>query len=83
VGCGAIGCEYLKTMGLMGIGSNKGLITTVDGDSVSVSNLCRQFLFSDEDIGQPKVDTATKKVKSYIPNMNLQSINTVLTKDRY
>lgn len=50
VGAGAIGCEHLKNFALMGVGN---MIVT-DMDTIEKSNLNRQFLFRNTDIGKPK-----------------------------
>lgn len=54
VGAGALGCEYIKNFGLMGIACKKGTgtITMTDNDNISLSNLNRQFLFHKSDIGE-------------------------------
>jgi ubiquitin-activating enzyme E1 len=67
VGAGAIGCEHLKNMCMMGLGK----ITITDMDHIENSNLNRQFLFRREDIGQPKSITAIKKAKSINPDVEL------------
>ena len=55
VGCGALGCELLKNFALGGVGCGKdGLITITDNDRVEVSNLSRQFLFRENNVGKPK-----------------------------
>jgi len=62
VGCGALGCEYVKNFALMGVccGPN-GLLTITDNDTIEVSNLNRQFLFRSENVGQPKSIAATQR----------------------
>lgn len=46
VGCGAIGCEMLKNLSMLGIGRAQGSnITVADNDLIEKSNLNRQFLF--------------------------------------
>ena len=46
IGCGAIGCEMLKNLSLLGIGTGEnGRITITDNDLIEKSNLNRQFLF--------------------------------------
>lgn len=46
VGCGALGCEYLKGFALMGIGTaDGGMVAVTDMDRIELSNLSRQFLF--------------------------------------
>ena len=46
-GAGAVGCEMLKNLALLGVGDNKEdeFITVVDNDIVEKSNLNRQFYF--------------------------------------
>ena len=51
VGCGALGCEYLKGFALMGLGANGGVVHVTDMDRIEVSNLNRQFLFRKENVG--------------------------------
>jgi len=51
VGCGAIGCEALKNLALLGVSTGKnGVLHATDPDHIEASNLCRQFLFRDADI---------------------------------
>ena len=53
VGAGALGCEFLKNFALMGIGVGpNGSITVTDDDVIEKSNLSRQFLFRNRDIGR-------------------------------
>uniref|UniRef100_A0A453KE98 THIF-type NAD/FAD binding fold domain-containing protein n=1 Tax=Aegilops tauschii subsp. strangulata TaxID=200361 RepID=A0A453KE98_AEGTS len=59
VGSGALGCEFLKNLALMGIScSQNGNLTVTDDDVIEKSNLSRQFLFRDWNIGQPKSTVA-------------------------
>ena len=50
IGAGALGCEYIKNLGLMGISCKKGKITITDNDNIALSNLNRQFLFDQNDV---------------------------------
>ena len=51
VGSGAIGCELLKNMAMMGVGAGpSGYVTVTDMDVIEKSNLSRQFLFRADDI---------------------------------
>jgi ubiquitin-activating enzyme E1 len=50
IGSGAIGCEILKNLCCIGIKN----ITLTDNDNIEKSNLSRQLLFNDNDIGKSK-----------------------------
>ena len=55
VGSGAIGCEHLKNFSMMGLAtSDKGKMIVTDMDTIERSNLNRQFLFRNKDIGNAK-----------------------------
>ena len=46
VGAGAIGCELLKNLAMMGVGASpEGAVYVTDMDIIEKSNLNRQFLF--------------------------------------
>jgi adenylyltransferase/sulfurtransferase len=58
VGCGGLGCPsamYLVRSGLVHIG-------LIDEDLVSETNLHRQVLFNESDIGKPKAETAKARL---------------------
>jgi len=75
VGCGALGCEYLKGLALMGIGTGKdGKIWVTDMDRIEVSNLSRQFLFRQNDVGHPKSVRGAMVVKRWNPNVNIEAL---------
>jgi len=62
VGCGALGCEYVKNFALGGVCCGpEGLLTITDNDTIEVSNLNRQFLFRSENVGQDKAIAATER----------------------
>ena len=53
VGAGALGCEFFKNFASMGVSTgDAGLVTVTDDDVIEKSNLSRQFLFRDWDIGR-------------------------------
>lgn len=70
VGCGALGCENIKNFALCGItcGMNGELIVT-DNDRIEVSNLSRQFLFREDNVGQSKSAAASSRMRQ----MNVHS----------
>jgi ubiquitin-activating enzyme E1 len=67
IGSGAIGCELIKNLGMMGVKQ----IYLTDPDHIEKSNLSRQFLFNDNDIRQSKAETASKKIKIMNPDINI------------
>ena len=55
IGAGALGCEYVKNFAVAGVAQGpRGSVTLTDNDSIEKSNLCRQFLFREQHIGQNK-----------------------------
>lgn len=75
VGCGALGCEFLKNFAMLGVACGpNGLVTVTDNDRIEVSNLSRQFLFREENVGQPKSIAASNSVKLMNPALNVQAL---------
>ena len=75
VGCGALGCEYLKGLALMGVGTGRhGKITVTDMDRIEVSNLSRQFLFRQPDVGHPKSVRAALAVRKWNPRLQIEAL---------
>lgn len=68
VGAGAIGCEHLKNLALLGAGRN-GSITVTDMDAIEKSNLNRQFLFREADISLMKSTVAAREAVVLNPDM--------------
>lgn len=74
IGAGALGCEYIKAMALMGLGCGpNGSVTVTDNDSIEISNLNRQFLFRQADVTHSKSATACAKAKAMNPALNVTS----------
>lgn len=74
VGAGAIGCEMLKNFALMGVATAPGSrIVVTDMDNIEKSNLNRQFLFRNSDVGKPKSTTAAEAVRSMNPSMRVEA----------
>jgi ubiquitin-activating enzyme E1 len=73
IGAGAIGCEFIKNFSLMGISINKDSKTIItDNDMIETSNLNRQFLFRNKDIGQSKSKIASEQAKKMNKKFNCQ-----------
>lgn len=54
---------------------NAGSLVNCDFDTISLSNLNRQFLFSNNDIGREKSIIAVNKIKQFYPNINFHPFN--------
>ncbi|KAK6145242.1 hypothetical protein DH2020_022062 [Rehmannia glutinosa] len=75
VGSGALGCEFLKNLALMGVSCGKhGKLTITDDDVIEKSNLSRQFLFRDWNIGQPKSTVAASAASSINPLFHIEAL---------
>lgn len=61
VGCGALGCEYLKMIAMTGLGV-KGAVHCTDDDTIELSNLSRQFLFRRKHVDKQKSTSASESV---------------------
>ncbi|KAH0465184.1 hypothetical protein IEQ34_005287 [Dendrobium chrysotoxum] len=75
VGAGALGCEFLKNLALMGVCcSQKGKLTITDDDVIEKSNLSRQFLFRDWNIGQAKSTVAAAAAAAINPSFHIEAL---------
>ncbi|MCX6011026.1 MAG: HesA/MoeB/ThiF family protein [Chloroflexi bacterium] len=71
-GLGSVTATYLAAVGV-------GVIRIVDHDKVELSNLNRQILHRDEDIGKKKVDSAAKRLKSINPEVKIEAVAEKMT----
>ncbi|GGE45123.1 adenylyltransferase/sulfurtransferase [Pedobacter psychrotolerans] len=67
VGAGGLGCPILQYLAAAGIGT----IGIVDDDTISLSNLHRQIIFTTEDLDQPKVKVAAKRLGLVSPEISI------------
>ena len=74
VGCGALGCEFIKNFALMGVCCGpEGVLHITDNDRIEVSNLSRQFLFREDNVGHPKSEAAAARAKFMNANINIKA----------
>ena len=71
IGAGGLGSPVAIYLAALGIGK----IGIVDKDSVELSNLSRQIIFTTNDIKKNKSSTAISKLKKINPDIKLQSFN--------
>jgi len=74
VGAGALGCEFGKNFAMMGIATGQsGVVHLTDMDNIEKSNLSRQFLFREKDIGSMKSSCAGAAVRIMNPKLNIKT----------
>ncbi len=69
IGAGGLACPCLEYLVRAGVGN----IGIVDGDYVTISNLQRQTLYNNNDIGKLKVDCAKERLLNIHPHTNITS----------
>ncbi|WP_434927595.1 molybdopterin-synthase adenylyltransferase MoeB [Shewanella sp. HL-SH2] len=74
IGAGGLGCAASQYLAVAGIGE----ITLVDFDTVELSNLQRQVLHQDANIGQAKVHSAKQTLTQLNPLITVNAINALL-----
>ncbi|MEK6153803.1 HesA/MoeB/ThiF family protein [Flavobacteriaceae bacterium 3-367] len=77
VGLGGLGVPVLQYLNAMGVGT----LGLVEGDSVDLTNLQRQVLYSENDIGRPKLQVMLEKLKAQNSGTYLHAYDTFLTRD--
>ncbi|MCF7948771.1 MAG: HesA/MoeB/ThiF family protein [Spirochaetia bacterium] len=75
VGTGGLGSPVLYYLAAAGAGK----LRLIDGDKVDISNLNRQILFAEEDIGKYKAQRAAEKIGALNSDIELEFIAETLT----
>ncbi|MCL1914528.1 MAG: HesA/MoeB/ThiF family protein [Eubacteriaceae bacterium] len=74
IGAGGLGSPVLMYLAAAGVGT----IHIVDGDTVSISNLNRQILYGDNDIGKLKTVCAKNRLLEMNSKLNIEAIPEML-----
>ena len=70
VGVGGLGNPITSRLVAMGIGS----LRIVDRDVIELSNLHRQTMYDEDDVGQVKVEVASKKLQKLNPECKIEAL---------
>ncbi len=70
VGVGGLGNPITSRLAAMGVGT----LRIVDRDVIELSNLHRQTMFDESDVGQIKVEVAAKKLQKLNPDCKIEAL---------
>ncbi|MHA1504910.1 MAG: HesA/MoeB/ThiF family protein [Candidatus Heimdallarchaeota archaeon] len=77
IGAGGLGSVTATQLVVLGIGS----LRLIDGDVVELSNLQRQLLYREKNIGEPKVEAAKNFLEELNPDVEIEIIQENVSKD--
>ncbi len=69
IGCGGLGCAAIPYL----TGAGLGRLILVDGDVVELSNLQRQTLYRQSDVGRPKAEVAATALRALNPQLSIDA----------
>ncbi|MFC4087160.1 HesA/MoeB/ThiF family protein [Amycolatopsis samaneae] len=67
VGIGGVGCTAAQTLVVSGVGH----VHCVEPDTVELSNLNRQILFTEHDLGRPKAEVAVDRLREHNSDVHI------------
>ena len=70
VGTGGLGHPIISRLATMGVGN----LRIIDRDVIELSNLHRQIMFDEDDVGQVKVEVAAKKLQKLNPECKIEAL---------
>src|SRR4026207_303460 len=75
VGAGGLGSPAALYLAAAGVGT----LGLVDFDAVDITNLQRQVIHGTNDIGRPKLDSASDRIRDINPHVHVERFDTALT----
>lgn len=70
VGSGGLGNPIATRLAAMGVGA----LRIIDRDTIELTNLHRQTLFDEDDVGQVKVEVAARKLRKLAPHCKIEPV---------
>jgi len=77
IGAGGLGSPTLSYLAAAGVGT----IGIVDFDTVDLTNLQRQIIYTTQDVGRSKLQTAAERVRSMNPDVDVKTHEARLTSE--
>lgn len=77
VGAGGLGVPVLQYLTAMGVG----FLGVVDADVVSLTNLHRQIIYTEEDVGRLKIDCCVPRLRNQNPNIEIKGFPVFLNEE--
>lgn len=77
VGCGGLGSPVLTYLALAGVGT----LRMIDPDTVSLTNLNRQFFYTESDLGRPKCERTADFLRERNSGLRLETVCRRLTEE--
>jgi molybdopterin/thiamine biosynthesis adenylyltransferase len=78
-GIGALGTIVAVDLVLTGVGK----VVVIDFDTIELSNLSRQYLYSDDDVGQAKAIIAGQRLREMNPDVQVLALNSSIQDVRH
>jgi molybdopterin/thiamine biosynthesis adenylyltransferase len=72
LGVGGLGSHLLYDLAAAGVCD----VRIVDYDTVDISNLNRQILYNEADIGRPKTEVAEEHIRAFSPRLKVEAVQT-------
>jgi adenylyltransferase/sulfurtransferase len=76
-GLGGLGSPIATQLAAMGIG----YLRIIDHDTVDITNLHRQHLYSIDSVGEPKTDVAAERLRKLNPYIEIEPVNIEITNE--
>ncbi|SHJ00569.1 adenylyltransferase and sulfurtransferase [Arenibacter nanhaiticus] len=77
VGAGGLGIPILLYLNAMGVGT----LGIIENDTVEITNLQRQVLYTEKDLGRSKLEVVTERLQAQNSQTSLKLFDTFLTRD--
>lgn len=68
IGAGGLGCPALQYLAATGVGT----LAIMDGDHIELSNLQRQILYTEQDVGHQKATVVAKRLQAMNQHLTIQ-----------